>query len=944
MTAEDASPSELVLAGYRPLSRSGFALPCYVRGARANAWYAAVCSVEGDHAAKVAGFVLYDDDEVAALPEDLHRRVRMGDPWVDVFLWNGPRVGTPGALLDGLRGALEEVAAAVPISLLDLMLSAGDDDLTDLVTDARRHIESTHGVEVADEWCLDLFTGQAQLELRRLLASSPGTASPSEYLRGVRVNSTDGGPVASLPAAVAAALPPDGLERLRETLRRLGERLGTPIELEVNDVPQQPSDMPDPRTAENSVKQDCVAGAEARILVVSSGPRARAIARHVSKPDWSLLDTGGRAAATWVVRTGREVGRETGEGVSVIDVMDGDRLPTSSAPYDAVVWLLDDEVALGGDLDAFVQEVAGRKGRHSAAHLLALALPTYEPSRVLTMLAERQGLSFPCDAVIDTALARSPFWTGNPWRAVDRRVADTVVGSALVAAMDWGVRDALLRGAGRSAPPLFSHALGHGGPDGADPKLGLLSESSTFGLEPAGRSDQTFGFDLVPLDRSMQHINRGYAAIREPEFRFQRFAGAVVASVADFGPAAAAGRRGPVRRSQAEEPRFYLPRGMEREDAAAGLRMPNLAAGIDLQDRGRLMVTAEAPTPKAVRRALEAGWATARYTDRETISEVLAGDRDRSEPPLPRELRLPQLQRAPSNRGLAVRGIDPRDVLRLPAADAFEWRDARQYSHLAELGREYRERVDQPEVRWVVFPRAAVEAALNDGDPAAESLIRLAKKAERPSIGGALKRPADLRVAWAHPPPRLRRFVLEDGRLPVRMAELPRHAVPAQRMFVIDGDVSVPMLFASRVFAIWAHATTSRSTSWSPRFSVSRTFETMPVPGLFRPMDDVDGWVWLRLDSEDSALIGLSAVFEDAMRGGDHQFASLLGSGRRGPLADLDKVVLHAIGLGPGAPDVEVLERLLQMNSDHVDRLDSGQFAKASVYVGSRLDVQNEPG
>jgi hypothetical protein len=399
-----------------------------------------------------------------------------------------------------------------------------------------------------------------------------------------------------------------------------------------------------------------------------------------------------------------------------------------------------------------------------------------------------------------------------------------------------------------------------------------------------------------------------------------RFAEAVVASAANFGPAGAAGRRGPVRSSHAKWPRFKPPRGMESENAAAGLRMPHLAAGIDLKEGGRLMVTAEAPTPKAVRRALEAGWATARYSDRETIFDVVAGEHDRSEPPLPRELRLPQLHRASPNRGLAVRGIDPRDVLRLSTGDASEWREARQYSHLAELGREYRERVDQPEARWVVFPRAAVQAAFDDGDPAAESLIRTAETAERPRVGGALKRPADLRVAWAHPPPHLRRFVLEDGRLPVRMAELPRNAVPAQRMFVIDGDVSVPMLFASRVFAIWAHATTSRSTSWLPRFSVSRTFETIPVPRLFGLVSDVEGWVWLRLDSNDPALMDLSAVFENAMRGGDHQLALLLSSGRSGPLGELDKLVLRAIGLEPGAPDVEVLERLLELNSADVSR------------------------
>ena len=136
-------------------------------------------------------------------------------------------------------------------------------------------------------------------------------------------------------------------------------------------------------------------------------------------------------------------------------------------------------------------------------------------------------------------------------------------------------------------------------------------------------------------------------------------------------------------------------------------------------------------------------------------------------------------------------------------------------------------------------------------------------------------------------------------------------------MFVIDGDVSVPMLFASRVFAVWAHATTSRSTSWLPRFSVSRTFETLPVPRPFMIVRDMEGWVSLRLDGDNPALMELSRVFERALGDGDEQLASLLGSGRHGPLAELDRLVLHGIGLDPAAQDVEVLERILEINSTY---------------------------
>ena len=127
------------------------------------------------------------------------------------------------------------------------------------------HVERAHGADVADEWRRDLFTAQARLEVRRLLASSPDAAPPHAQVREVQVDEADGGLLASMPAAVAAALPCDGLERLQEALRRLGGRLGAQIALEVNDGPSHPPKRPRSRIEDGAVEDGRVVEANARI-------------------------------------------------------------------------------------------------------------------------------------------------------------------------------------------------------------------------------------------------------------------------------------------------------------------------------------------------------------------------------------------------------------------------------------------------------------------------------------------------------------------------------------------------------------------------------------------------------------------------------------------------------------------------------------------------------
>ena len=255
------------------------------------------------------------------------------------------------------------------------------------------------------------------------------------------------------------------------------------------------------------------------------------------------------------------------------DVMEGDRLPSSFTVYDSVVWVVDDEVALGGHLDDFARKVAGPRGRRGAPHLLAPALPAHVPSRVLTSLAERQSVFLPVrrrgrhGAGALAVLDRQPLEGGRPARRGHGRRIRARGRDGLARPQGAAPRRGARR-ARRSSP----HALGHGDPgrcrSGAgaplrELDLGAQAVGSRWTRPSASTSSRSIG--------RCGHADRGYAAIREPELRFTRFAGAVVASVARrrTGGVGAAARRASGR-SQADKTRLGKPRRMERDDAAAG--------------------------------------------------------------------------------------------------------------------------------------------------------------------------------------------------------------------------------------------------------------------------------------------------------------------------------------------------------------------------------------
>lgn len=222
-----------VLRGYSSLTRSGFALPCYASGDGLNTWYLAVCSRPGDHRGTVAGWETFTDDHIQALPVELRRVIRLGDPWTDIFLDDGrPMVGTPVEILGSTPATLERIAETAPLSALDLALAADAEDASKWLAAARSYVERRHGPGQAPKWLeATVLAPQVRLRIRRAL---PGdlVREPIGQLSDIIIRTRGTGFEISLSAGVRKMLARSGLEtQMRGEIAALCDRLGLPVRI-----------------------------------------------------------------------------------------------------------------------------------------------------------------------------------------------------------------------------------------------------------------------------------------------------------------------------------------------------------------------------------------------------------------------------------------------------------------------------------------------------------------------------------------------------------------------------------------------------------------------------------------------------------------------------------------------------------------------------------------
>jgi hypothetical protein len=919
MTEEDQGPEELLLAGYVPLAEHGFALPCYATGPLPNAWYTAVCSVNGDHAGKITGFEIFETDVVELLPAGLQRTVRRGDSWKDVFLWSGgAHAGTPGEILVALKPDIPDLVDQAPISLLDLALSAEGFDTRAIVRSAFSYVDERYGRDKASTWLRDtLIRQQIVLETRRQILAANLSKEPPTSVREIDVEeSHDGNFRIVLPEAISTALARAGrLHALAENYRQLADQIGVSLDdFSFEEADVEPPAV-QPQTAGDGRKPEQHFAGSVNILIIVSGPRARSIARHLSSPDW---------APVWkldhvefphylVRRLGESRGgpQSVSSKQPVIDVIEEQSSIPDFRHYGVVIWLVDDKALSKGRFSKPQDVILAQFSQNWAGiFLIAPALPSLEPSRTLVGGGREPLSDIPFRCLIDTAAARSPFWSGNPRRSIDRRIADIVTGAAVLCAGNDLLLPYLNSETPRYEPVVLSFTLKTH--EGRQLPLGMASEVTAAGLGGLDDDDETlfrFHFGVRSEARPSLQLGEGVGEIRRHRLNFDRFAGAVVADI----------ENAPIPELDDRLRHSVVPASM-----AQTLRHADLAAAFQFGKSSApfgVVVTAEAPTVRLLRAAAQSGWAAVRYTERESLRGLFGMQDWVLWPFLPQEIGLPTLQRRARNRGLATRGIDPRDVVRIPL-DQFEtWRFSAGDSPLVAEARRYRASiVENGLVAEMVVPAAALSDAMRKDDRAAMALAALVTQ-PRSSAHQAAKRISDIRTAWSTPRDGARRFVLEDGLLPVSLAELAVDEVPAQRLFIIDGDGSVPAFFTSRLFSVWARATLSRSTSWSSRFSITRTFETVPVPPVFMVLhQEADSPSQLRLAPNAGPIGDMVEMLDRDPRILGDRIRSLRnqefdGSWVGHPLiAELDTALLSTIGLSGDASDLDILERLLEMN------------------------------
>jgi len=896
------SEGAMILAGYSALTAHGFALPCYTSQAGANAWYAAVSVIDGDRAATIAGFELLEDEPIAEIPAEMQTAVEVGDAWRDVFLWNGlVHVGTPSQIFESLAGDLSDLRRKAPLSLLDLALATPSADTLDETAAAMTFVTERYGATKAERWFRNvLVRSQITLALRRADVSGSLADLPPDSFRKVEpAFSSDDAFVVRLPSEIDDRLRASGLlDVFFENCKQMSTAVGA--------VCLSGADSAGDSGAAGSAPDECDENhlEQTDILVVATGPRARAVARHFVvapwAPEWTRSASyipDGSAGSNASAHAGRPAPPRLPNSIHVFE----DEMPSRAqmSRYRVIVWLRDDEYISSSALSATMNDVGiWARDSQNTVLLIAPSLPSAHPSRLLAGGAK--GLTrTPASGIIDTSIARSPFWSGHDRRSVDRRIADTVAALCNLAAYPGPLRDYLQAFAPRKAPSLLSLAWHDRNVIASD--LSVASES----VGPHSR-ERLFeaSFDCAPNQASLGVQGSGTVLVSYVENDFRDFSAAALREAYD---------------SQARSGLSLQPRPLPMR-VADSLAFPEKAQAFDIEGEvpRSIIVTAETPGIADIRAAQAAGFHIVRYTDRTTLIGLSSSMLTGPESELPVEIAMPSLPRRGGNRRLAVRGVDPRDIARISRREFEEIASDSPSSRLLHLARDYVPAVnpaDSGAKSQIALPAQAVRQAMEQGDSIAARIWQMAETSSSPPRRNG-KRLSDLRAAWSAPTHDLRRFVMEDGLLPPRIAELGPDLVPAQRMFIIDGDEAVPAFFTSRVFQVWARATTSASTSWSSRFQVGRTFEALPLPRDFLVLPTTGegpSALVLRPGSEEGERLHRILTDDPSVVAGLLAFPFLSDRAMEVIVEKINNEILGLMGLPRAASDTDILERQLEL-------------------------------
>lgn len=248
----------LHLIGYEKLIDQGLALPVFGRSPGANVFYTARSSEPGGASGHIASFDHYDPDALVPLPPEQVRETGVGEPWLDVFLWEDVAyLGTAPEIWHALAEVRERIAEHSPLSLL--ALAEGVDPAPDLqlVLKAFSWLTRRYGRQKAEEWRNEIYLrGIVLKSVRRQLGAYADKADVRRALQEELKVRQDG-------QKIIIELPLLNLEGLGGFF---GRAVGLGLEPEYSKV--------DNRTSENVMRM-------AALQVAASKPRGRATTTEI---------------------------------------------------------------------------------------------------------------------------------------------------------------------------------------------------------------------------------------------------------------------------------------------------------------------------------------------------------------------------------------------------------------------------------------------------------------------------------------------------------------------------------------------------------------------------------------------------------------------------------------------------------------------------------------
>jgi hypothetical protein len=218
MSTDPGTPDELTLISYEKLTDHGFALPCFGQARGANTVYIARSTRPGDPAAPIAAFDLYDSEGLRPLSADKERHgVKVGSPWVDVFLWHGETyLGTKSEIWLAIGGIRSEIEASAPLTLLNLAEGVPGEATDHLARTAFAWLEGRYGTKLAAHWQLESYLRSLAIRgLRHKLEDAADAGHLRRELRNVELARSGSTLTLHLPATIN--------KNSRITLSSLGE-------------------------------------------------------------------------------------------------------------------------------------------------------------------------------------------------------------------------------------------------------------------------------------------------------------------------------------------------------------------------------------------------------------------------------------------------------------------------------------------------------------------------------------------------------------------------------------------------------------------------------------------------------------------------------------------------------------------------------------------------